>query len=164
MKRILTLLISFFVLFNLTTNLFAFSIRNASDFDFDSFALEQIQKTFTSNLSINDFSSTNKSQNKSAQDNILFTATDFNFIYQSFSNNLEILSILPFCKLNDFMVTNKDVDSSIFLCNKTGLTKYKIDFNSYIATVIPDNYKDYINNIKCWQFFNCQHFLLEEIW
>ena len=75
MRKILTLFISFFVLFNASLNLYAFCADNVNVSDFDDFALECVQKVFTSNLSAeNGFNAQDNKQSSSSD-------TDFEFSF-----------------------------------------------------------------------------------
>lgn len=149
MKKILTLLVAFFVLFGASMNLYAFSIDDISLSDFDDFALEQVQKIFSSNLS-NDISCQSKenTQNTKSDFELCFDCyndmcllnQNINFKTNNFYNNV--------CyKPNNYVLLFYDTKTP-FLCRLRGLSEYKIKLNTYMAITVPDNNLNFTYNIS----------------
>lgn len=137
MKRIFSLIIVFLFLFNLLPSVFAVQTETVDINGFDSFSIEQVQKTFSNTISQNSKSDTKDSNEQ-------------DFLLNTFVYNSQDIS---------FMKVNKSL-SNIFFSEKVtgvvdylyqyklfeknnlcyGISQYKIDLNSYIATVLVDVY------------------------
>ncbi|MDD5102256.1 MAG: hypothetical protein PHH62_04655 [Endomicrobiaceae bacterium] len=152
MKRILICFIISLLFFNLSASLFAKTLQsncNINNFDFDKFSIEQVQKTFSSTLA--DGSTAQKTQQQSENHNFYFC--DMNFCLQSINNNQ-----IDTVKLNNLFnsISIAEVSLKIFLYDfnfvllQRGLTVYRVNLNSYISKIVPND--DYIiaknENIK----------------
>jgi hypothetical protein len=153
MRKILTLFISFFVLFNASLNLYAFCADNVNMSDFDDFALECVQKAFTSNLSAdNGFNAQDNKQSSSSDTDFEFSFDykDIDLLNQSFSNKIFFYNN-SLCGLSKhFILKDLYIGENIFFNSSGGLCEYKINLNSYIAIVVPNDNLYFIKeNIQC---------------
>ena len=136
MKKIVSLAIAFLFVFNLLSSVFASQSETVDVGAFDSFSIDQIQKTFSNTLSDEKKS---EEQNDSSQVFILseciYNVSDFYFGVSNMSVN---------------MFADKDLSRGLeylykyklFERDKSlgGITEYKINLNSYIAIALVDIY------------------------
>ena len=133
MKRIYSLIIVFLFVFNLLPSVFAAQTETVDINGFDNFSIEQVQKTFSNTIAQNTKSDT---QDNNEQD-FLFNAFVYNVQDMSFTelNNV-------FFSENINSVVNYLHQYKLFEKNNLdyGISQYKINLNSYIATVLVDVY------------------------
>ncbi len=133
MKRIFSLIIAFLFVFNLLPSVFAAQTETIDINCFDNFSIEQVQKTFSNTITQNTKSDT---QDSNEQD-FLFNAFVYNVQDMSFTelNNV-------FFSENINSVVNYLHQYKLFEKNNLdyGISQYKINLNSYIATVLVDVY------------------------
>ena len=133
MKRIFSLIIAFLFVFNLLPSVFAAQTETVDINGFDNFSIEQVQKTFSNTIAQNTKSDT---QDNNEQD-FLFNAFVYNVQDMSFTelNNV-------FFSENINSVVNYLHQYKLFEKNNLdyGISQYKINLNSYIATVLVDVY------------------------
>ncbi len=133
MKRIYSLIIVFLFVFNLLPSVFAAQTETVDINGFYNFSIEQVQKTFSNTIAQNTKSDT---QDNNEQD-FLFNAFVYNVQDMSFTelNNV-------FFSENINSVVNYLHQYKLFEKNNLdyGISQYKINLNSYIATVLVDVY------------------------
>ena len=136
MKRIVSLIITFLFVFNLLPSAFAMQQGNVDINDFDSFSIEQVQKTFANTLSHEQATNTqdNEKQNLFLNE-ILCNPQSISFVEQN-------LSVENLFFENQKYGLNYLYQYKLFEKKKRliGISEYKINFNSYIATVLVDVY------------------------
>ena len=137
MKRIFSLIIAFLFVFNLLPSVFAAQTETIDINCFDNFSIEQVQKTFSNTITQNTKSDT---QDSNEQD-FLFNAFVYNVQDMSFTE-LNNLSSNVFFSENINSVVNYLHQYKLFEKNNLdyGISQYKINLNSYIATVLVDVY------------------------
>ncbi len=137
MKRIFSLIIAFLFVFNLLPSVFAAQTETIDINCFDNFSIEQVQKTFSNTITQNTKSDT---QDSNEQD-FLFNAFVYNVQDMSFTE-LNNLSLNVFFSENINSVVNYLHQYKLFEKNNLdyGISQYKINLNSYIATVLVDVY------------------------
>ena len=137
MKRIFSLIIAFLFVFNLLPSVFAAQTETVNINGFDNFSIEQVQKTFSNTITQNTKSDT---QDSNEQD-FLFNAFVYNVQDMSFTE-LNNSSSNVFFSENINNVVNYLHQYKLFEKNNLdyGITQYKINLNSYIATVLVDVY------------------------
>ena len=137
MKRIVSLFIFFLFLFNLVPYAFAVETKTVNINSFDEFSLEQVQKTFSSNLTQEKNANT---KSEKEVNNILFCDKIIFDISSSSFVNLKNLSTLFFC--HDFVSNRLNYLYQYKLFEKTnsidGICEYKIVLNTYMAVALFD--------------------------
>ena len=136
MKKIISLFIGFIFVVNFVAPVFAFQTETVDIDSFDEFSIEQVQKTFSSTLSQEQ---TADNQNTEKQmlflNEVLCNNQSNSFVKQnSLSDNLffENKSYGLNC-LYQYKLFEKNGCSS-------GISEYKINLNSYMATALFDIY------------------------
>ena len=136
MKRIVSLIIIFLFVFNLLPSVFAMQQETVDIGGFDSFSLEQVQKTFANTLSQEQ---TTNNQDNEKQDlslnEVLCNPQNISFVEQNLS--LENLFFESQKYGLNYLCQYKLFEKKKRLI---GISEYKINFNSYIATVLVDVY------------------------
>lgn len=138
MKRIYSLIIVFLFVFNLLPSVFAAQTETVDINGFDNFSIEQVQKTFSNTITQNTKSD---AQDNNGQD-FLFNAFVYNVQDMSFTE-LNNSSSNVFFSENINSVVNYLQQYKLFEKNNLdyyGISQYKINLNSYIATVLVDVY------------------------
>ena len=136
MKKIISLLIGFIFIFNFIASVFAFQTGTVDVGSFDEFSIEQVQKTFSSTLSQEQTSSNQDTEKQMLSLNeVLCNAQNNFFVRQnSLSNNLFFENkSYGLNYLYQYKLFEKNGCSS-------GISEYKINFNSYMATALFDIY------------------------
>lgn len=136
MKKILSLFIVSLLFFNLSVNLFSMTFQNSADIsEFDDFALEQVQKTFSSSL-YGGGDAQNESQN--LPDDFFLSREKDLVLQNSFFAKTDGLKSCLCAGIFKSGINNKQFKygGCVFLC---GLTKFQINLNSYMSMVIPDD-------------------------
>ncbi|MBR4632490.1 MAG: hypothetical protein IKO48_04135 [Elusimicrobia bacterium] len=136
MKKIISLLIGFIFIFNFIAPVFAFQTGTVDVGSFDEFSIEQVQKTFSSTLSQEQTSSNQDTEKQMLSLNeVLCNAQNNFFVRQnSLSNNLFFENkSYGLNYLYQYKLFEKNGCSS-------GISEYKINFNSYMATALFDIY------------------------
>jgi hypothetical protein len=153
MRKILTLFIAFFVLFNASMNLYAFCVDNITLSDFDDFAIEQVQKVFGSNLSEDASNTSKKNDNNSAAADNFLDSNNCDFMWQGVCiSNVKNLKMICFLKSNKNLIYDwRDTENKMLsLYDFSGLSEYRIRLNKYIAIIVPNDNLNFINkNFKC---------------
>lgn len=140
MKRILICFIVSLLLFNLSASLLAKTLQSncsAGNFDFNEYSIEQVQKTFSSTL--DDASTTKKTQQETENNNLYFY--DVNFCFQSINNNQidNVKLNTLFSSIAEDSYLNIFLDDFNFVLLRSGLTVYRVNLNSYIAQIVPND-------------------------
>lgn len=136
MKKIISLIITFLFVFNLLPSLFAMQQETVDINGFDSFSIEQVQKTFSNTLSQEQTSEKqNTEKQKLSFSDIFCNVQNISSIKLSSSNNTLFFE-------NNVYGLNYFYQYKLFEKNilSTGITEYKIHFNSYMATALIDIY------------------------
>lgn len=142
MKKIKIFIIIFLLLFNLSSSLLAESLckyGNAETFDLGVFAVEQLQKNFTSILT-NAVNTDQTSDNEKEKNNTF--SYSVNLFSASFickkdasiqANVFYSYSVENYCRQDTSLIDFK----TVFL--RGGLTRHRMILNSYIAEIIPND-------------------------
>ena len=136
MKKIVSLIVTFLFVFNLVPSVFAMQQETVDINGFDNFSIEQIQKTFSNTLSQEQ---TSNEQNTEKQ---VLSLNDILCNIQNVSSvKLNLSSNVLFSESNghglNYLYQYKLFERKF--C-PDGLSEYKINFNSYIATALFDIY------------------------
>lgn len=140
MKKIISLFIIFLFLFNLFPYSFAMETKSIDINSFDEFSVEQVQNTFSDNLTQEKNSNTKSDQDTNA---FLFSNTMINCNISDFlsadlkqqSSNLFSYDF-DFCRLNNYLYRNKLFEKKCLTC---GIGEYKINQNTYMAVALFDS-------------------------
>ena len=137
MKKIFSLIIVFLFIFNFLPSIFAAQTDTVDISGFDNFSIEQVQKTFSNTISQAAESDTEDNSEQG------FLLNDFVYNVQGSSfTELNDLSSNVFFGENIDSVVNYLYQYKLFEKNifPSGISEYKINFNSYIATALFDIY------------------------
>ena len=136
MKKIISLLIGFIFIFNFIAPVFAFQTGTVDVGSFDEFSIEQVQKTFSSTLSQEQTADNQNTEKQMLSLNEGLCDTQSNsFVKQnSLSDNLFFG--------NKSFGLNYLYQYKLFEENgcSSGISEYKINLNSYMATALFDIY------------------------
>ncbi|MGE4384948.1 MAG: hypothetical protein AB7E39_03675 [Endomicrobiaceae bacterium] len=141
MKKIKIFIIIFLMLFNLSSSLVAESLRscgNVESFDLGAFAVEQLQKNFTSILTdaVN-AGKTSDNEKEKNNDSCYGVNSTFASLVCKKADNIQLKGFFSYPSesycLKDISLTDFKV---VFL--RSGLTRHRMILNSYIAEIIPN--------------------------
>lgn len=136
MKKIISLFIGFVFVVNFIAPVFAFQTETVDVGSFDEFSIEQVQKTFSSTLSQEQTSNNQDTEKQVLSLNEVLCNTQNNsFVKQNLSsNNL-------FFESGSYGL-NYLYQYKLFEKNGcwSGISEYKINLNSYMATALFDIY------------------------
>jgi hypothetical protein len=136
MKKIMSLFIGFIFVVNFVASVFAFQTETVDIDSFDEFSIEQVQKIFSSTIS-QEQTSNNKDTKKQmlSLSEVLCNAQSNFFVKQnSLSDNLFFGNkSFGLNYLYQYKLFEKNGCSS-------GISEYKINLNSYMATALFDIY------------------------
>ncbi|GEM_PF-2505601 len=137
MKRIFSLIIVFLFVFNLLPSVFAAQTDTVDINGFDNFSIEQVQKTFSNTISRDTKEETqNSNEGYSLLNEFVYNAQNLSFIKSNNSSESVFCSEDVNSILN-YLHKYKLFEKSNLFC---GISQYKINLNSYIATVLVDVY------------------------
>lgn len=136
MKKLISLLITFLFVFNFVSVAF-YTQDSFIDFEsFDNFSIEQVQNTFSNALT-----NAQTSNNQNDTDNMfVFNDLDVN-VCEIVASQGKISKVLPVVLPMDnnvnYLYKYKLFEQNICF-NRTKITEYRMNFNSYIAIVLFD--------------------------
>ena len=136
MKKIISLFIGFIFVVNFVAPVFAFQTETVDIDSFDEFSIEQVQKTFSSTISQEQTADNQNTEKQmlSLNEGLCDTQSNFFVKQNSLSNNL-------FFENKSFGL-NYLYQYKLFEENgcSSGISEYKINLNSYMATALFDIY------------------------
>ena len=140
MKKLINLFIVFFLLFNLSVNGFSsvFETEKPDISSFDVFALDAVQKTFSNTLSCYKLKVSQNCE-QTEQKDLIFCCYGSEFIFRTcFAYNYDgkILKVCNETKHNLCLFQGYRLFYNCF-CD-IGISKYRQNFNSYIAVALFD--------------------------
>ncbi len=136
MKKIISLFIGFIFVVNFVAPVFAFQTETVDIDSFDEFSIEQVQKTFSSTLSQEQTADNQNTEKQmlSLNEGLCDTQSNFFVKQNSLSNNLFFENkSYGLNYLYQYKLFEKNGCSS-------GISEYKINLNSYMATALFDIY------------------------
>ncbi len=136
MKKIISLIITLLFVFNLLPSVFAMQQETVDINSFDNFSIEQVQKTFSNTLS-----QEQASDNQNNEEQNLYLNEIFCNVQNISSLKLSFTSNVLFSESNGYGL-NYLYQYKLFekKFQSDGISEYKINFNSYIATALFDIY------------------------
>ena len=136
MKRIVSLIIVFLFVFNFVSSLFAMQQETVDINGFDDFSIEQVQKTFANTLSQEQTANNQDNEKQMLFSNeVLYNTQSISFVKKLSSHDNLFFENKSY-GLN-YLYHYKFFERNVCLC---GISEYKINFNSYMATAIIDIY------------------------
>ena len=136
MKKIISLFIGVVFMINFVAPVFAFQTETVDVDSFDEFSIEQVQKTFSSTLSQEQTSNKQDTEKQMLSLNEILCNTQNNsFVKQNLSSGNLFFE-------NKSYGLNYLYQYKLFEKNGClgGISEYKINFNSYMATALFDIY------------------------
>ncbi|MBO7612112.1 MAG: hypothetical protein J6T23_07890 [Elusimicrobia bacterium] len=136
MKRIASLIIAFLFVFNLLPSVFAMQQETVDISGFDDFSIEQVQKTFANTLSQEQETDDQDTEKQmSSLNEVLCNTQNISFVKQNSSSDNLFFENKSYA-LN-YLYQYKLFERGLCL---NGISEYKMNFNSYIATALFDIY------------------------